>query len=433
MKPPIVVYPIPFDAFTTFERFVRRFADTFRKFGPGVQDYELYVVSNWGQPTPEIREWFWDTKARFVEYWDHGCDIGSAQHVAQYHTEDRLIVAMTSRCYFHREGWLRRFVEAREKHGSGLYGAFASWEGGKPHICTRAYAMDAGLWNSFPEQINTREKGQKFEVGEWCLTQWVRDHNLPTVQVLWDNEQFLCDWRKWAGAFRNDRQQACLVWDKHTDIYTEASLQEKERLEAMADVPRFSQHGEDQWIIQNLDLPVNGTFCEVGAYDGIVGSNTLAFERMGWTGVCIEADPELASECEHNRKCTTLNYAIGREYKQSGVDFFVHPKDRGLSRLARSVDQATVPPGTPVTVPMEKLENVLADARIKQLDLLSIDTEGTELDVWEGLGRFRPKVVIMEHTTCNEPSQAGAIEDRLAQDGYKVVHQTEHNLILALL
>lgn len=423
MKPPIVVYPIPFDAFTTFERFVRRFADTFRKFGPGVQDYELYVVSNWGQPTPEIREWFWDTKARFVEYWDHGCDIGSAQHVAQYHTEDRLIVAMTSRCYFHREGWLRRFVEAREKHGSGLYGAFASWEGGKPHICTRAYAMDAGLWNSFPEQINTREKGQKFEVGEWCLTQWVRDHNLPTVQVLWDNEQFLCDWRKWAGAFRNDRQQACLVWDKHTDIYTEASLQEKERLEAMADVPRFSQHGEDQWIIQNLDLPVKGTFCEVGAYDGIVGSNTLAFERMGWTGVCCEAVSEMADQCRDNRECVVFSGVVGNQTGE--VTFNMNQGDAGLSGIGR--------PGVPIKCHATPLSKILADAGIRNLNLLSIDTEGTELDVWESLGKVRPKVVIMEHTTCNEPSQAGAIEKRLAQDGYKVVHQTEHNLILALL
>ena len=34
-----------------------------------------------------------------------------------------------------------------------------------------------------------------------------------------------------------------------------------------------------------------GLFVEVGAADGVVGSNTLAFEQLGWTGVLVEADP----------------------------------------------------------------------------------------------------------------------------------------------
>ncbi len=151
-------------------------------------------------------------------------------------TEDFLI-NMTSRCYLHREGWLKRYMEARTKYGPGLYGASASHEGGTPHICTRAYALDASLIRDYPHLIDTRAKGQKFECGEWCLTSWIKSRKLPTMQVTWDSEQDEAHWRdpKEQGIYRRNNQSAMLVWDRHSDLYRDASAEEKIRLEKMAD------------------------------------------------------------------------------------------------------------------------------------------------------------------------------------------------------
>lgn len=231
---PTVVYPIPFDKFDVFERFVRRFADTFKKYSPGVEDYEVVVVCNWGEPTDEIREWFWGIKARFVPYYKHGCDIGSLQYAGAF---GDFLIGMTSRCYFHRKGWLKRYVDARQKHGPGLYGASASHEGGTPHICTRAYGIDTEILRKYPYQVQSRGDGQKFETGEWCLTSWALKQGLPTMQITWDAEQDMAHWRdpKEQGIYRRGDQNAMLVWDRHTDIFKDADQVEKQRLAKLAD------------------------------------------------------------------------------------------------------------------------------------------------------------------------------------------------------
>jgi hypothetical protein len=52
-----------------------------------------------------------------------------------------------------------------------------------------------------------------------------------------------------------------------------------------------SQFGEDRYIYKNIDLPEKGIFVDVGAGHPIYLSNTYFFEKNGWTGVCIDADP----------------------------------------------------------------------------------------------------------------------------------------------
>lgn len=144
---------------------------------------------------------------------------------------------MTTRCYFHRAGWGRRYLEAFYKHGPGLYGSSASYESGMPHICTRAYMMRVAEFRDYPYVIDTREKGQKFEVGEWCVSDWFRRRRHPLVQVTWDGEQWEGHWRDpdQTGIYRRGEQNAMLVWDKHTDAYRDADDEEKIRLAAMAD------------------------------------------------------------------------------------------------------------------------------------------------------------------------------------------------------
>lgn len=63
----------------------------------------------------------------------------------------------------------------------------------------------------------------------------------------------------------------------------------------------FSQHGEDKWIVENLELPDKGVFVEVGAAEGLQGSNTLYFQNRGWTGLLVEPDPRSAIKLEMNR------------------------------------------------------------------------------------------------------------------------------------
>lgn len=180
----------------------------------------------------------------------------------------------------------------------------------------------------------------------------------------------------------------------------------------------YSQHGEDRWIAENLKPDV-GIFCEVGAFDGVQSSNTLYFEKQGWRGMCVEAVPFLAHECQKNR--TALTWCCASGY--AGVsNFYVNGSDPGAGGLAR--------PGTAIPMVVRPLWELIESSQFEHIDLLSIDTEGTELDVWDNIGLHRPKIVVVEYRTFDEPPMDKAILERFEQDGYTEVHRTHCNLIL---
>jgi FkbM family methyltransferase len=183
-----------------------------------------------------------------------------------------------------------------------------------------------------------------------------------------------------------------------------------------------SQFGEDQWIQENLNPPDRSLFCEVGAFDGIQSSNTLHFEEDRlWTGMVIEPNPDQWRKCVTNRpRSTAICLAIGN---CSGVWPFHIPDDEGRSRLLAVPDSQSI---DVMVTPLEKLWSCFYEG---DPYLLSIDTEGTELDVWESCGSMRPEIVIMEYLQWGGKSHAAEITLQMDQDGYKVAHSTEANLI----
>lgn len=71
----------------------------------------------------------------------------------------------------------------------------------------------------------------------------------------------------------------------------------------------------------------------------------------------------------------------------------------------------------------------MAERGITHIDLLSIDTEGTEIDVWRSIGSHRPVVVIVEFNTVGLPDNTPAIMTEFEACGYVLRHRTEANLI----
>ena len=192
----------------------------------------------------------------------------------------------------------------------------------------------------------------------------------------------------------------------------------------------FGQHLEDKWIVENLKLPKNGVFVEVGAYTGIAMSNTYHFEQKGWTGLCIEADPRHWGQLLMNRQCQKFFGAAG---SNPDLAFSMNPES-SWSGFGRE--------GTRVRVPVLTLRTLLEAYSLGPIDILSLDTEGTELDVWAS-GAFSeadpdyctirwpiyPRVVIIEWETAGLPSNKDRIRGHFASLPYREVHETVGNLI----
>jgi len=189
--------------------------------------------------------------------------------------------------------------------------------------------------------------------------------------------------------------------------------------------PFFGQFGEVEWVVKNLPLPGCGYFVEVGACDGVELSNTCYFERtMGWKGLLVEPDPRSVSKILRQRTCLLDTRAAGRRAGTASFGLHSDPAWSGIDR--------PVPGGTRLDVVVASLTQILLDHSAPPvIDLLSIDTEGTELDVWAGLDKslFRPTIVIVEFDTAELKRDPAGVAAAFEADGYVLRHTTRINHI----
>jgi FkbM family methyltransferase len=181
-----------------------------------------------------------------------------------------------------------------------------------------------------------------------------------------------------------------------------------------------SQFKEDAWLAKNwpkLGLPDRGFFVEFGAGDGVHFSNTYWLEHdKGWTGLLIEPDPRNVV----NRPGIPVERAcVG---PVGTASFCLHPTDGYLSGELRTE-------GERIEIPRLPLSDILRKHEVERVDLISIDTEGTELAAWRtlDLNRWRPTIAIIELYTWQLPDTSRETIAAMRADGYEMVGRTEGN------
>lgn len=214
-----------------FDDCSRRFVDTYKRF-PAGYPHKLYVVCS-GQRDKACEEIFAGLDVEFDQYDGGGWDIGCEQHMANK-VPEQFLVSMTTRTHFSKPGWLKRLMDARLQYGEGLYGSSGSYER-SPHIRTAFYGVDTWIFREYPYIIDNREKGFRFESGEWSFTKFVRSIGYPTIMVTWDGCYQPQDWRKAKNGFRIGDQSNLIVFDRHTLMYATADRIRKDELRRAAD------------------------------------------------------------------------------------------------------------------------------------------------------------------------------------------------------
>ncbi len=166
-----------------------------------------------------------------------------------------------------------------------------------------------------------------------------------------------------------------------------------------------------------------GYFVEVGANDPTAWSQTWHLEGLGWTGVLVEPQPDLAETLRRERKARVFAVACSRP-ENAGKMLTLH-----LAGIYSSLDPnlaiSTVTPESAVEVPIRTLDEVLMEASAPQpLDFVSIDVEGLEIDVLEGfdLARWRPRLLFVE-----DLAMSPRLHRYLAGRGYKWIRRTGLN------
>jgi FkbM family methyltransferase len=178
--------------------------------------------------------------------------------------------------------------------------------------------------------------------------------------------------------------------------------------EIIATAGGYSQLGQD--LIVKMLLPAGKVFVEIGAYDGLSGSNTKLLEDRGWTGLAIEPNVKAFEQLQRNRRCICLPFAIGCQdsdatvFKEvSGYSAMLSGiSDQQSERHANRIEQEIAQYGgnwTEYTVPERTLKTVFCDYNITECDYMSIDVEGAEEQVAKSLTyqEVRPKLLSVEN------------------------------------
>ena len=146
-----------------------------------------------------------------------------------------------------------------------------------------------------------------------------------------------------------------------------------------------------------------GSFCEFGATDGISLSNTHYLENhLGWSGVLAEparqwhvslreSRPNAAidTRCVYSRSGERVEFREARNGEYSTIQGYGGGDAHGAKRED----------GQTYEVDTVSLDDLLAEHGVSGLDYLSVDTEGSELEILSSFdfGRVRPGVLTVEH------------------------------------
>lgn len=184
-----------------------------------------------------------------------------------------------------------------------------------------------------------------------------------------------------------------------------------------------------QYILDQFEPGYIGWAVDVGASDGVSINTTYHLENPHrWTVLSVEANPDYAPMLRKYRARVELCACSDHEGEEI---FHVHQENPEAFSSLKPTPRADVYPtdGQTMTwktvrVPVRTIEQLLAKWEFPRLDVLCVDTEGTELDVLKGcdLAKWQPRVIVTE---CWD--KVGPIDPYLEALGYKKTARSVHN------
>lgn len=148
--------------------------------------------------------------------------------------------------------------------------------------------------------------------------------------------------------------------------------------------------------------PQDRRFVEVGANDPFDLSQSWHLEQQGWRGLLIEPIPANVNKLRQHRQADVVEAACcaPAQHGQTAT-LYVGGVNGAHSSLRPDLAVPESRTGQAIQVPLRTLQSVLQAHGLAgrgSVDLLSIDTEGTEVDVLQGLdlAACQPVLILIE-------------------------------------
>lgn len=186
--------------------------------------------------------------------------------------------------------------------------------------------------------------------------------------------------------------------------------------------PVPSQLRQELFVLAVTRGKQNGFFVEFGATNGLTLSNSYVLQKQfGWNGILAEPSPEWHDALWENRNCAIDTRCV---WRASGDKLKFVPSGE-LSTLSQFTEteifKALGTETNEVIVETVSLKDLLDTHKAPEhIDFLSIDTEGSELEILTAYDFSDRKIDIIacEHAYSEDREK---IADLLGKQGYRVV------------
>lgn len=199
----------------------------------------------------------------------------------------------------------------------------------------------------------------------------------------------------------------------------------------------FGQSGEDIIVASEFGKKKNGFYVDIGAFHPKMFSNTYLFYKRGWSGVVVEPNTELLRLHEEIRpRDMHVNLGVGE--KESVMEYIMMDQPASNTFVEAEANESVEKAGRkiidrkPIAVwPLKKIMYQYVPKNI-EIDILSVDTEGMDLEVlksndWE---KYRPKIIICEDMDFDFTNwKKSKIATYLVELGYEILGKTPYSLI----
>jgi FkbM family methyltransferase len=177
-----------------------------------------------------------------------------------------------------------------------------------------------------------------------------------------------------------------------------------------------SQNGQDLFALISNDFKRGGVFIEFGAYDGVIFSNTYLLEKQfEWSGILIDPIPSHYESMMQNRKCKLIHGAVSAKHQES-----VLIEELPASDLSRFVTKRKIFKKVHEVKALTLQEVIDQNLTSNEIDFLSIDIEGEDIEILKSLdlNRYKINAICVEH---NYREGSDKILDFMYENKYKLV------------
>jgi len=200
---------------------------------------------------------------------------------------------------------------------------------------------------------------------------------------------------------------------------------------------------ENIFIIKYFNGKKDGFIVDVGAADGVSVSNSFKLiNDYDWRALLIEPFSGHFGQLKYlygdNNKIILENVAVSNETKRA---ILYLKKEIGCNCLREPETKSEDPKDNRLGPDIGKeeilvftLNDLFKKYNIKDIDVLTIDTEGNDLAVLQGLNfeEYKPKIIIVEHAPLKKFHTSQGEFEKVIGLNYRLMKDTGGNYIFAL-